>query len=53
MLRREIEAQGAALIGVRHGIAVELTIELGEDAVPAFAARVGDISQGAATVDGA
>jgi putative IMPACT (imprinted ancient) family translation regulator len=53
VLRREIEAQGAALIGVRHGIAVELTIELGEDAVPAFAARVGDISQGAATVDGA
>jgi len=53
VLRREIETQGAALIDVRHGIVVELTIELGEDAVPAFIARVGDISQGAATVDGA
>jgi uncharacterized YigZ family protein len=53
VLRREIEAQGAALIDVRHGIAVELTIELGEDAVSAFIARVGDVSQGAAMVDGA
>jgi uncharacterized YigZ family protein len=51
VLRREIETQGAALIDVRHGIEVELTIELGEDAVSAFIARVGDVSQGAATVD--
>lgn len=52
-LRREIEAQGAALSDVRHGTAVELTIELAVDAVPRFAARVADISQGVAVIDDA
>lgn len=52
-LRREIDAHGAALLDVKHDTAVDLTVELGEDAVPAFVARVADLSQGAAAVDGA
>lgn len=53
VLRREIETQGAVLIDVQHAGVVELTVELAEDAVPAFTARVADLSQGAATLDGA
>lgn len=49
-LRRAVEENGAALAGVRHGAAVELTVEIGEDAVPTFAARVADVSQGAAVL---
>lgn len=51
-LRREIDAHGAALLDVQHDTAVELTVELGEHAVPTFVARVADLSQGAATVEG-
>jgi hypothetical protein len=51
-LRREIDAHGAALLDVQHDTAVELTVELGEHAVPTFVARVADLSQGAATIDG-
>jgi len=51
VLRREVESVGAALLGVAHGAAVELTIELGADAVPAFTSRVADLSHGVATLD--
>jgi len=50
-LRREAEAH--ALVEVRHGAAVELTVELAADAVAGFTARVADLSQGSATLEGA
>lgn len=50
-LRREVEAQDAVLAQVQHGAAVELTVELAADAMPGFAARVADLSQGTATIE--
>lgn len=51
VLRREVESVGATLLEVTHEAAVELMIELGADAVPAFAVRVADLSHGVATLD--
>lgn len=49
-LRRELDAHGAALVGVDHGVEVELTVELAEPALPEFSHRVAELSQGEAVM---
>ena len=46
LLRREIEAAGAALQDVAHGSVVTLRFALPDSAAPAFVRRVNDIGQG-------
>jgi len=48
VVRRELDAQGATLAGVRHGREVEMTIRVAEDLVDELVARVDDVSQGRA-----
>jgi uncharacterized YigZ family protein len=50
VLRREIDAHAAALDDVDHGEQVALTVEIADDVLDAFAARVADVSQGVASV---
>lgn len=49
-LRRELDAHGAALVGVHHGVEVELTVEIAEPALPNFSLRAAEISQGEARI---
>lgn len=51
-VRREIEASGAVIEGMQHGADVELAVRAAEDIVDALVARIGDVSQGRARVEG-
>ena len=46
LLRREIDAAGAALLGVQHGSLVTLQLRLPEADAPAFQQRLNDQGQG-------
>ena len=46
VLRREIEAAGAALAGVDHGTLVTLRLQLPQQLADAFVQRINDIGQG-------
>jgi hypothetical protein len=46
LVRRELEAAGASLERVSHGVEVELAFSLTEDAAAALVARLNDAGQG-------
>ena len=46
MMRREIDAAGAKLLGVSHGDAVELAFALPERSVEVLLSRLGELGQG-------
>jgi uncharacterized YigZ family protein len=51
VLRREIEAHGAALTDIDHGEQVVFTLDVAEDALDSLVARVADVSHGAASIE--
>lgn len=51
VLRREIEAQGAAVTDIQHGEQVEFTLDVAEDALDPLVVRVADVSHGAASIE--
>jgi uncharacterized YigZ family protein len=46
LVRRELDAAGAALLGVAHGDAVTFEFSIADSAADAFAARLGEASHG-------